>query len=224
MNTVSVGECLRFGWETFKKRAWFLIGALVAYSVVWIVVSQVATLVTPSADGTWVHPGQETIALILSFFVNTLFGMGMTVFMLRAHDNIETVRLADFWAPQRFVNYALASVATGVLVLLGTLLLIVPGVILSLMFFAALYLVMDRGLGPIAAMKESARITKGHKWQLFLLMLASAGIALLGVLALFVGLLVAVPVTYLAAVHAYRQLEHKASEMTPQPAPAPQTV
>jgi len=68
------------------------------------------------------------------------------------------------------------------------------------------YLVIDRGLGPIESMKESWRVTKGNKWQLFLLFLALIGINLLGVAALVVGLLVSVPITMLAAAHAYRTL------------------
>jgi hypothetical protein len=55
-------------------------------------------------------------------------------------------------------------------------------------------------------MKESWRITKGHKWQLALLFLALLGINLLGVLALVVGVFVSVPITLIAFAHAYRTL------------------
>jgi uncharacterized membrane protein len=68
------------------------------------------------------------------------------------------------------------------------------------------YIVIDRGLGPIEAMKESWRVTKGHKWQLFLLFLALIGLNILGAIALIVGLLVTIPITMLAAAHAYRTL------------------
>jgi len=66
--------------------------------------------------------------------------------------------------------------------------------------------VVDRGLGPIEAMQESWRITKGHKWQLFLLFLALLGINLLGFLALFIGIFVTAPMTLVALAHAYRTL------------------
>lgn len=55
-------------------------------------------------------------------------------------------------------------------------------------------------------MKESWRITKGHKWQLLLLFLALLLVNLLGLLALFVGIFVSVPITMLAFAHAYRTL------------------
>jgi uncharacterized membrane protein len=84
--------------------------------------------------------------------------------------------------------------------------LIIPGIILSMGLAFVPYLVVDRGLGPIEAIKESWRITKGHKWQLLLLFLALLGLNLLGLVALLIGIFVTVPITMLAFAHAYRTL------------------
>jgi uncharacterized membrane protein len=67
-------------------------------------------------------------------------------------------------------------------------------------------IVIDKELGPIEAMKESMRIGRGYRWPLLGLIALLALIALAGVIALFVGLLVAMPVVTLAFVHAYRTL------------------
>ena len=64
-------------------------------------------------------------------------------------------------------------------------------------------------------MSESHRLTRGHKWQLFGFVLLLLLINLLGLLALVVGLLVSIPVSTLAFVHAYRVLGGK-----PGPRPA----
>jgi len=64
-------------------------------------------------------------------------------------------------------------------------------------------------------MGESNRITRGHKWQLFGFVLLLLLINLLGLLALVVGILVSIPVSTLAFVHAYRVLGGKAG--TPPP-------
>ena len=130
----------------------------------------------------------------------------MTNFSLRAHDNIETVQISDLWHPAPILPFVGAYVLTVLAIAVGFLLLIVPGFIVSMGLAFVAYIVVDRGLGPIEAMKESWRVTKGHKWQLFLLFLALIGINLLGVAALVVGLLVSVPITMLAAAHAYRTL------------------
>jgi uncharacterized membrane protein len=63
-------------------------------------------------------------------------------------------------------------------------------------------------------MKESSRITRGHKWPLFVFLLLLVLVNLAGLLALVVGLLVSMPVSMLAFVHAYRTLAGKA-EMPP---------
>jgi uncharacterized membrane protein len=86
--------------------------------------------------------------------------------------------------------------------------------------FSGYIIIVDEKLSAVDAMKESARITKGHKGDLFLLMLASIGVALLGVICLFVGIVVAFPVIMLAQVWAYRTLSHAAASEVGAPAPA----
>jgi uncharacterized membrane protein len=66
--------------------------------------------------------------------------------------------------------------------------------------------VIDRDLGPIKAMKESKGITRGNKWPLLGFLLLLTLINLLGLIVLVVGLLVSIPISWLALVHAYRTL------------------
>jgi len=79
------------------------------------------------------------------------------------------------------------------------------------------FIVIDRALGPIDAMKESKRITSGYRWRLLGFVLLLALINLAGVIALVVGLLVTVPVTSIAFANAYRVLSDRAGV---QPVPA----
>lgn len=71
--------------------------------------------------------------------------------------------------------------------------------------FAALT-VLDKKVSALSALKYSWKITKGHKWQLFLLMVFLGLINLLGLICLLVGLLMTLPTTWLAQVYAYRFL------------------
>jgi uncharacterized membrane protein len=134
---------------------------------------------------------------------------------LQRHDNPDTADLSLLWHPRPFWKYLGASILLALAVTVGFVLLIVPGIILGLMFMFATFVVIERELGPIEAMGESNRITRGHKWQLFGFVLLLVLINLLGLLALVVGLLVSIPVSTLAFVHAYRLLGGKAG--TPPP-------
>lgn len=46
--------------------------------------------------------------------------------------------------------------------------MVVPGIIISLAWSLALYLVLDKGMNPAAAITESNKLTKGYKWTIFL--------------------------------------------------------
>lgn len=207
MNTFTAGSCVRFGWETFKKRAWFFVGAGVVYLLISWAIGFIAGFITGNVQG-------SGFATLIGFPFNVLLSLGLIAFMIKAHDAVETVKITDLWHPQHYWNYFLAYLLVAVSVIIGIILLIVPGIIVAIMFGFSCYLVVDRGLGPIEAIKESMRITKGHRWDLFVLVLACLGIMILGFICLFVGIFVALPIVMLAGVHAYRTLS-KIAEVTP---------
>ncbi|HWK39229.1 MAG TPA: DUF975 family protein [Hyphomicrobium sp.] len=209
MRTLSVGDCIRFAWETFKRRPWILIGAF----LLAIIISNIPNLLgtepefTPEGEIILQMPGAlDVVAFILSVVVAVLVWTGLITFFLRAHDNVEGVQLADLWNPAPFWRFLGAHILTGIVVALGFLAFVVPGIILALGLAFVPYLVVERGLGPIEAMKESWRVTKGYKGQMGLLLLALIGIIILGLLALGIGVFVAAPIAMLAMTHAYRVL------------------
>ena len=207
MNTFTVGSCVRFGWETFKKRAWFFVGVMVVYIFISWAISFVAGLIAGAGHG-------GALVSLVSLPFSVLLSMGLVALMLKAHDNVEAVTIADLWHPHPYWNYFLAYLLVAVTVIVGLFLLIVPGIIFAIMLSFYPYIIIERSMGPIDALKESMRITKGHRLDLFVLMLACIGVALLGFVCLLIGLLVALPVIMLAMVHAYRTLA-KLAEVTP---------
>lgn len=217
----SVKSSLSFGWETFKRRPGFFIGAtavlLLALIVTGSLTSAIDAGITGSAETS--SGGGSLVNLILG----TLINMGATAFALRAHDDPEGVSLSALWHPRPFLSFLAASLLVAIAVGLGMLLLIVPGIILGLMFLFTTFIVIDRERGPIEAMKESHAITRGYKWQLLGFGIVLALVNLAGLLALGVGLLVTVPVTLLAFAYAYRVLSRRAEGLgvtVPKPADA----
>lgn len=210
MDTLSVSECVRFGWRTFKKNHWLFVGALAIMLAVSFAGSFVSGIVSAS---------ENTIAVFAMFLASMAIGtyieMAVVSFLLKTHESTEGITVQGVITGLPFWKYLGAKILVGIIVTVGFLLIIIPGIIAALMFLPVRYLVIDRKLGPIEALKESRRITSGHKWQLLVLVLAVIGLNILGVLALIVGLFVSIPVSMLAIVHAYRTLEHKANEAVP---------
>ncbi len=200
--TLSVGSFISFGWETFKKRPWFLIGA----TVVFVVLSWCAGFVSGFIGALFGSGVAGLVSFIASFALNTLIGMGWLAFSIKAHDDATFVTLSAFWHPQKFWSYLGTTILFSVIVVVGFILFIIPGLMALTAFIFAPYFVIDKGMGPIEALKASARITKGNRLRVLGLITAGGLISLLGFAALIVGLLVALPITMIAYVHAYRRL------------------
>ena len=215
MATLSVGACVRFGWETFKRRPLILIAAfIIVYAEPSLVGAVVASVLEGILDAVGVPPWNQGPVMILALLAAVaawaLALLGAFTLYLRAHDNIDGVTFADIWNPGPFWRFLGAEVLLIVLLVVGSLLFVLPGIIAAVGFGFAPLLTIDRGLGPIEALKTSWRITGGYKGTLFLLLLALTGLNLLGGLALGIGLVVSIPVGLLALVHAYRTLTPRA--------------
>jgi len=220
MNEFKAAECIKFGWETFKKRPWFLIGVTFLYLGITLVISNIlAPFAVTFGDPRAGTPADFSLPRILvslvQYVIGTFLMMSVTALILKAHDGVETVTLSDAWKPKLFLPYLLVTIATSIIIGIGFILLIVPGIIAMTMLFFASYIVIDKGMGAMDAIDESRTITKGNRMEIFFLFLMSLGVLILGTLALLVGLLVAAPVVYLATVHAYRTLSAQKESIVP---------
>lgn len=224
----SASSALRFGWETFKKRPWFFIGAFLLFLFAQSFLNGLSKASETLFPGSDADPSLVALVidLAISFGLGTLVSMGANAFLLAAHDNPDTVKLSALWHPHPFWKYlglfVLFSVVTLAGIVLGFVLvavlglefgltiaiplLVVLGVLFSLMFIFSGFLVIDRELGPIEAMKESYRMTSGYRWDLLGFFLLLFLINMLGLLAFVIGVFVSAPVSLLALTHAYRVL------------------
>ena len=107
----------------------------------------------------------------------------------------------------RFGQAFLAALVSGLLIGLGTLFFIVPGIILAIMWMFVSLVLAETDLDFWPALEASANLTAGYRWELFCLMLACLLVGLLGLLACCVGIFVAQPVIFTAIALAYRFLQ-----------------
>ena len=191
--TFSAFDALKFGWETFKKRPSFLMAVTAFIGLIACVTSAGA------------HAGGllKLAEVIIGIFV----GMGIVAFALKAEHDVHTADWEDLWHPHSFWPYLGGVLLAAVIIVCGLVLLIVPGLIALSMFAFVKYLIIDRDLGPIEALKESARITKGNRLEVLWLIVLLIAINIVGLCALIVGLLLTIPVSIIAMAHAYRTLE-----------------
>ncbi|MGL4762450.1 MAG: DUF975 family protein [Sarcina sp.] len=160
---------------------------------------------------------------ILDMFLGKIFGQinfiivapitaGITYYFVKLSSE-KRVHYQDLYYMFGDIKTIWKSIAITFLVSVGsfffTLLLIVPGIIFAYTFSMAIAIFTDNNdIGIIEAMKESARIMKGEKWNLFKLQITFIGWWILvfavaiavGVTFFFVSELLVAPATLIAMV------------------------
>jgi len=196
----SMSEAVDFGWDTMKSNIGFFTGLLIVAVLINIIPDIIAMILEEDA------PFLSIIVQIASFVLSMIIGMGLIKISLRFCDG-EKGEFSDlFSCYPLFINYLIGSILCGLIVMVGLILLIIPGIIWAIQFYFYDYLIIDRGLGPVDALKKSSEITKGVKWDLFVFGILLGIINLLGLICLGVGLFVTIPTTMVAMAFVYRKL------------------
>jgi uncharacterized membrane protein len=196
MTTFSIEEALRFGWDTFKKDPWFYVGVTAALTIFSVIVNAL------TGNG---YGAMAFIGFLIGLAASTVVTIAYARLALSVQDGPH-VGWEGLWAPEHFLNMLGATILQSIAIVVGLILLIIPGIIVALMLMFTQFLVVDKKMSPIAALKESYRLTKGQLLQIFLFWLAIIVINLIGLIALVVGLLVTLPVTLIAVAHVYKKL------------------
>lgn len=116
------------------------------------------------------------IICLVAAIVSTMISLGYTIYTLRVSRGEECTLWTLFEGFEHFLKYLILSIVYGIIIILGFILLIVPGVILTLMFSQVAFIMLDNpDMGVFDIIKESARLMKGHKGQLFVLNLSFIG-------------------------------------------------
>jgi uncharacterized membrane protein len=126
--------------------------------------------------------------LVYTFVVMLPVSYGCSWVYLKAVRG-EPFRVTDiFFAYQSFANILIANVLVGLIIGCGILLLIVPGIIFACKLAFVPYLVMDKKMEAIDAIRESWHMTSGHAGTIFLMGVVSCFVALGGLICFIVGI------------------------------------
>ena len=133
---------------------------------------------------------------VLVLVVGSVIAVGLASFSLSIIEGqMDINKLKDGLSivNKAFIFYVLYIV----IVLLGFICLIVPGIVFSLMFSQVYYILCkDPEIGVIDAFKKSAAMMNGHKWQYFKLSLRYGFYFFLSIFTLFIWALWLLPQMY----------------------------
>ena len=89
-----------------------------------------------------------------------------------ANDIIETIK-------NKWIDILVAVILTSVIVTLGLIAFVIPGIILAFAYTLAVFLVIDKDVKGQDSLKESRELMRGHKFEAFVLGLSFIGWAIL---------------------------------------------
>jgi uncharacterized membrane protein len=175
----SIGDSLSEGFGFFKANA----GANILFVIIAVVVGAI-----PIVGG----------LLIPLITINFMAGVK------NYRNNGTPMDVGQLFDFSHAVDKIVGPLVVGILIMIGMLFLIVPGIILALMW-AFLYCVLaDRpGTSFTEAMKISAAVTKGNRLSIFLFAIVCGLLAFVSMIPLGLGLLVTIPMIQAAMYCAY---------------------
>lgn len=215
-NQPTISTAISTGWQKTKSNYSVLIlsmlvlaGISTAFSIIRNFPSFIAAIAKDSSGialATFVLFALfSPLLFVAEMAVNNLTAIGFTRIQLNILDG-KKAQVSDLFKTNGvFWQYLATSLLVFLIVFGGLLLLIVPGIIWFLKYQFAMPLVVDKKLDITESIRISGEITKGHKGWLFGFAIVMGLINIAGALALFVGLLLTIPITIMAYIYVYRQ-------------------
>jgi uncharacterized membrane protein len=191
--TVDISSALSRGWELLKNNMGVFVGATV---LAWLVAC------VPIIG--WLL-GFVLVASVDYMFLRRIRG--------------EAVQVGDVFSGFNlaFLNLVMAGIVKAVLISVGFILCVLPGIYLGVGYVFALPLVLDKKMEFWPAMEVSRRVVHEHWWSVFALVIVLAIVACAGVILCIVGLVITVPLASAALMYVYEDLfgERKEGALTP---------
>jgi len=158
-----------------------------------VVASQIPMGIMQIGQGTGFAPAMallQVLGMAYALFVISPIDFGSKFVFLKAmRDQKFEIKEMFLGFKDKYLNIILANLLTIAIVVAGIFLLIIPGIIFAIKLIFVPFLVMDKNLDPVEAVKESWRMTKGYGWTIFAMAFVSIFIIFGGLLLLLLGVI-----------------------------------
>lgn len=176
---VNLGSCLGRAWDLLKADFWPIIGAS---ALILVILGSVGLIAGPLLGG------------LFSYHLKKI--------------RRQPAQVGDAFAgfSSMFLPLFLGGLVVGLLVSVGFLACIIPGIYLAVAWKLTLPLIIDRKLGFWDAMEVSRKVVTRHWWSMLLFVMVCWLVNFCGALAFGVGIFFSWPLTMLASAFLYEDL------------------
>ncbi len=206
--TIDPSACLREGWSLFRQAP----GKYIGYTL--LLMLGLLPLELPSQIVSLTDPGEYSVSMLLFYQLLSLIASVVSILLYAGYYftasrqlNGREFSFRDFFGGFRHpLQLVLAAFVSGIFFFFGMLMLVFPGIYLVVSYTFMQFLIIDHHMNFWQAMQTSRKVVTRHWLKVFWLLCLLFLVNVAGILALGVGILVAVPVSYCALTVAYRQV------------------
>lgn len=227
----SVGNALKVGWWEMKKHWLFFISFEIVMGF-FAVLAAFSMIHYPIFSA---HPALTWLVLLILFVIESILVLGLFKSTLHAIRGETLDFRALYSQTKNVVSYIISHILFNIIVALPFIILLfiptglfvmmhvsptfvgvwstvamvvasVISAILAIKYAFYAYVIVDKSVGPIQALKESGEVTHGSKWDVLFLYIGVSIVIYLGIFAMGVGILFAIPLALLAMAEVYNRL------------------
>lgn len=206
----NIKEALKQGWDLTKKHFWLMLGIGVLSMLVSYAIEGVKYLFLGMSQ----HSGfmyLPYLLFLIAGFVASLILSFNTYRMIFDMIDGKGAKIMDLFKwddtiAKRLGKWLLANIAVGLIVFVGFIFLIIPGIYFAIKYAYVNMLMVEKDMTIGEAFKKSADMTQGEKWHLLGLFAICVVAVIVGMLLLVVGIIPAIMIVAFANTLVYRKL------------------
>lgn len=200
-DSIDLVKLFKFSFSQYKKYASFIIGAMLTFFVLGIMPQIYFMMNVPDQPTT-----KSQFLSFLITLVQLFLSLGFTKIMLLLVQD-KYVEVADMFNNFRpFLSYFVASFLYGLAVMVGLLLLVIPGIIIAIRFQFYPYFIIEEDVSSFTALQKSYNLSQNLTLELFLFGIVVIALNLGGILVFGVGIVLTYPLTTMATAVVYKSL------------------
>ena len=231
---LNVGSIFGTVWKAIKSHRLILVGLFIGYSVLCFIISNTthpilgygetvteitSEIITDPSTGAIKElirtntSSSNKLAYVVNLIISIIFTLGYTKNFFQALDGSEPKISAYAAQASKLLIYLGATIIYSLIILLGFILFILPGIYLSIRLQYYIAFIVEEDAKVMDSLKRSWKITKGHTGSLLLLFFTNIGLMIVGILSFLIGLFVAIPIVYGIYCESYRKLNPMRKEI-----------
>ena len=212
---LDIGSCISRSWELVKRHFGPIVGITFLVVLAIGVFNQLIGLLSGPAIRGMIFERRISVEAVFIVFATSVVGTPVYVVLVAGLFKYylklirgEPAGIADAFSgfSSALGQLVLLGLVSGFLSLIGYLLCLLPGIYLTVSWMFAVPLVIDRGMGFWDAMEFSRKVIAKHWFLMFAVQLVCGLIAACGIIACCIGILVTMPIGWVALMYAYEDI------------------